>query len=244
MNNQIIDDYSFNTAEKQTAARQFFGKVYGFMFFALIVSAAIAYQYGTIEFITKYFITQTPQGGAKLSVLFYVVIFSPVGVALLMQTMVNRLSFPLLFGLFSLYSILIGFSLSTIFVVYSMTSIAVTFGITAGTFGVMAIMGYVTKVDLTKMGSILYIAFIGIFISSIVNFFLKSEAFDYLISIIGVVVFTGLTAYHMQQLKKYAHDSQISADDKNKLALLGGFTLYVLFVNLFLSLLRLFGGRD
>lgn len=244
MNNQIIDDYSFDTAEKQAAARQFFGKVYGFMFFALIVSGAIAYQYGTIEFINKYFITETPQGGAKLSALFYVVVFSPIGVALLMQTMVNRLSFPLLFGLFSLYSVLIGFSLSTIFVVYSMSSIAVTFGITAGTFGIMAIMGYVTKVDLTKMGSILYIAFIGIFISSIVNFFLKSEAFDYLISIIGVVVFTGLTAYHMQQLKKYAHDSQISADNKNKLALLGGFTLYVLFVNLFLSLLRLFGGRD
>ena len=243
MNNQIIDDYSFDTAAKQAAARQFFAKVYGFMFFALIVSAAIAYQYGTEEFFLKYFVTATPQGG-KLSILYYVVVFSPIGIALLLQTMINRLSFPLLFGLFAIYSILIGFALSTIFLRYSMGSIATTFGITAGTFGVMAIMGYVTKVDLTKMGSILYIAFIGIFISSIVNFFLKSEAFDYLISIIGVIVFTGLTAYHMQQLKKFAHDSEISAENKNKLALLGGFTLYVLFINLFLSLLRLFGSRD
>ncbi|MGV3610527.1 MAG: Bax inhibitor-1/YccA family protein [Fluviicola sp.] len=240
MNNQIIDDYSFDTAAKQAAARQFFAKVYGFMFFALIVSAAIAYQYGTEEFFRNYFLTITPQG-ASLSILYYVVVFSPIGIALLLQTMINRLSFPLLFGLFAIYSILIGFALSTIFLRYSMGSIAITFGVTAGTFGVMAIMGYVTKVDLTKMGSILYIAFIGIFISSLVNFFLKSEAFDYLISIIGVVVFTGLTAYHMQQLKKFAHDSEISADNKNKLALLGGFTLYVLFINLFLSLLRLFG---
>lgn len=241
--NQIIDDYSFDTAEKQAAARQFFAKVYGFMFFALIVSGVIAFQYGTEAFFLKYFVTITPQG-AKLSLLYYVVVFSPIGVALLFQTMINRLSFPLLFGLFSLYSVLIGFALSTIFLQYSLGSIAVTFGITAGTFAVMAIMGYVTKVDLTKMGSILYMAFIGIFISSIVNFFLKSDGFAYLISILGVIVFTGLTAYHMQQLKKFAHDSEISADDKNKLALLGGFTLYVLFVNLFLSLLRLFGSRD
>ncbi len=243
MNNQIIDDYSFDTAAKQAAARQFFAKVYGFMFFALIVSGAIAYQYGTEAFYTSYFAHLTPKG-YQPTALFYVVVFSPIGVALLFQTMINRLSFPLLFGLFSLYSILIGFALSTIFLRYSLGSIASTFGITAGTFGVMAIMGYVTKVDLTKLGSILYMAFIGIFIASLINFFLESQGFQYLISILGVIVFTGLTAYHMQQLKKFAHDSELSDDDKNKLALLGGFTLYVLFVNLFLSLLRLFGSRD
>ncbi len=241
--NQIIDDYSFDTAEKQAAARQFFAKVYGFMFFALIVSGVIAFQYGTESFFKEYFLSQTPKG-YQPNMLYYVVLFAPIGIALLFQTMINRLSFPLLFGLFSLYSVLIGFAISSIFLRYSMGSIAVTFGVTAGTFAVMAIMGYVTKVDLTKMGSILYMAFIGIFISSIVNFFLKSDGFAYLISILGVIVFTGLTAYHMQQLKKFAHDSEISADDKNKLALLGGFTLYVLFVNLFLSLLRLFGSRD
>lgn len=241
--NQILDDYSFDTAEKLAAARKFFAKVYGFMFFALIVSGAIAYQYGTIEFIGKYFI-QITEKGASLSPLFYVVIFSPIGVALLLQTMANRLSFSAMFALFAVYSILIGFSLSTIFIVYSMASIAVTFGVTAITFGVMAIMGYATTLDLTKMGSILSMAFIGIFIASIVNFFLNSDSLGYIISIIGVVVFTGLTAYHMQRLKQYAHDASLSETDKNKMALLGGFTLYVLFVNLFLSLLRLFGSRD
>ena len=243
MNNQIIDDYSFDTAAKQAAARQFFAKVYGFMFFALIVSAAIAYQYGTQEFFETYFVTATPQGG-KLSILYYVVIFSPIGVALLLQSMINRLSFPLLFGLFAIYSILIGFALSTIFLRYSMGSIATTFGVTAGTFGVMAIMGYVTKVDLTRFGSILMMAFWGMFIASIVNFFIGWEGLRFLISVLGVLVFTGLTAYHMQQLKRFAHDSEVSADNKNKMALLGGFTLYVLFINLFLSLLSLFGSRD
>lgn len=239
---EIIDNYSFDTAEKQAAARQFFGKVYGFMFFAMIVSGAIAYQYGTQSFFHEYFGQFTPKG-FQPNMLYFVVLFAPIGVALLFQTMINRLSFPVLFGLFSLYSILIGFAISSIFLRYSMGSIASTFGITAGTFAVMAIMGYVTKIDLTKMGSILYMAFIGIFISSIVNFFLKSDGFGYLISILGVIVFTGLTAYHMQRLKQFAHDSELSADQKNKLALLGGFTLYVLFINLFLSLLRLFG-RD
>lgn len=241
--NQIIDDYSFDTAEKQAAARQFFAKVYGFMFFALIVSAIVAYQYGTIEFFETYFADFTPKG-YKPNMLYYVVVFSPLGIALLFQMMINRLSFPLLFGLFTIYSITIGFALSTIFIEYSLGSIATTFGVTAVTFAIMAIMGFVTKVDLTRMGSILYIGFIGIIISSIINFFLKSDAFEFLISILGVIVFTGLTAYHMQQLKKFAHDSEISADNKNKLALLGGFTLYVLFINLFLSLLSLFGSRD
>lgn len=242
--NQILDDYSFDTAEKLAAARKFFAKVYGFMFFALIVTAAIAYQYGTEEFYRNYFVTVGANGKEKLSMLFYVVVFAPVGIALLMQSMINRLSFAALFGLFTVYSILIGFAISYIFLVYSTASLAITFGVTAATFGTMAIMGYATSLDLTKMGSILYMVFIGMFIASIVNFFVGSEPFGYIISILGVIVFTGLTAYHMQQLKHYAHDSSLSETDKNKMALLGGFTLYVLFVNLFLSLLRLFGSRD
>ena len=91
---------------------------------------------------------------------------------------------------------------------------------------------------------LLYMAFVGIFIASIANFWMENDALDYLISIIGVIVFTGLTAYTMQQLKKIAFDASINADMKNKLALIGGFRLYIMFVNLFLSLLRLFGSRD
>lgn len=241
---QLIDDYSFDTAEKKVAARQFFAKVYGFMFFALIVSGAIAYQYGTIEFITKYFTKIEADGTAGIAPLFYVVMFSPIAVALLFSSMMEKLSFPLLFGLFSIYAILIGFSFSFIFIVYSATSIALVFGVTAGTFATMAILGYTTSVDLTRMGSILMMVFIGMFIAGIVNMFVGWDGFSFIISVLGVVVFTGLTAYHMQQLKQFAHDSELSPEQKNKLALSGGFTLYVLFINLFMSLLRLFGNND
>jgi FtsH-binding integral membrane protein len=241
--NSSIDNYSFESSESKLAAKQFFTKVYAFMFGALIVSGLIAYQYGTEAFIEHYFINKTPTG-ASLSPLFYVVIFSPLGVAFIMQRYLERLSFAALFGLFMLYSVLIGFSLSTIFITYTDTSIFAIFGISAATFGVMAIMGYVTSADLTKFGSILMMAFWGIMIASLINFFLESEGFQYLISIIGVLVFTGLTAYHMQQLKQLAHNSTIDEEQKNKLALIGGFTLYILFVNLFVSLLNLFGSRD
>lgn len=241
--NSSIDNYSFESSESKLAAKQFFTKVYAFMFGALIVSGLIAYQYGNEAFIMKYFINITPTG-ASLSPLFYVVIFSPLGVAFIMQRYLERLSFAALFGLFMLYSVLIGFSLSTVFLHYTDTSIFAIFGISAVTFGVMAIMGYVTSADLTKFGSILMMAFWGIMIASLINFFLESEGFQYLISIIGVLVFTGLTAYHMQQLKQLAHNSTIDEEHKNKLALIGGFTLYILFVNLFVSLLRLFGSRD
>lgn len=241
--NQILDNPSFETAEAQTAARQFFAKVYAFMFGALLVSGAIAYQYGTPEFVLEYFVSQSPKG-ISIAPLFYVVVFAPVGLALLMQTMVQRLSFTVLVFLFAAYSLLIGFSLTSIFLVYSIGSIVSTFFITAGAFGAMAILGYTTKVDLTRFGSLLYMAFIGIFIAGIVNFFIHSDALGYVISIIGVFVFTGLTAYHMQHLKQIAFDTSIPNEERSKAALIGGLQLYILFINLFLSLLRLLGSRD
>lgn len=241
--NSTLDDITFDTQAKQLAARRFFSKVYLFMFGALLVSGAIAYQYGTEEFISEYFI-QMKGGKPSISPLLYVVMFSPIAVAFAMHALVNRASFVILFGLFALYSVLIGFSLSTIFIVYTTQSILLVFGVTSGTFAVMAIAGYTTTVDLTRFGSILMMAFFGIFIASIVNIWVGSDGLGWLISIVGVLVFTGLTAYHMQNLKRYAHDSSLNEDQKNKLALLGGFTLYVTFINLFLSLLRLFGDRE
>jgi len=242
--NQIIDDSSFESAQSKTAVRQFFGKVYAFMFGALLVSGVIAFQYGTPDFIAAHFIKESAPGVYGPNMLFYVILFAPVGIALLMQTMVQRLSFAVLFLLFALYSVLLGFALSMILLQYTTESIVGVFFATAGSFGVMAIMGFVTSADLTKFGSILSMAFIGIFIASIVNFWLGSDTLGYVISMIGVLVFTGLTAYHMQKLKEYAQNAQASEDEKNKMALLGGFTLYVLFINLFLSLLNLFGSRD
>lgn len=241
--NSSLDNVTFDTVEQQTAARQFISKVYLFMFGALLVSGLIAYQYGTEAFIFEYFVHKTPKGISHTP-LFWVVMFAPVGVAMLLQWMVDRISFVAMFALFALYAVLIGFMLTMVFLVYTDASILMVFGITSVTFAIMAIAGYVTKTDLTKMGSILSMAFIGIFIASIVNIWIGSGGLSWLISILGVLVFTGLTAYHMQRLKQFAYDAQLSEEQKNKLALLGGFTLYVLFINLFLSLLRLFGERE
>ena len=232
----------FNSGSySQEITRDFFKSVYSYMFAALSISGIIAYISGTPEIFAEYFLNSEQTG---LSPLFYVVAFAPVGLALLIQMGYERLSFGTLLILFMVYSALMGLSLSSILLVYSGTQITSTFFITAGAFAGMAILGYTTKTDLSKLGSLLYMSFIGIFIAGIVNMFIGSDALGFGIAVIGVFVFTGLTAYHMQQLKTIAASQSISAMDRSKLALIGGLQLYILFVNLFLSLLRLLGGRD
>ncbi|NAS63388.1 hypothetical protein CVE36_20475, partial [Pseudomonas syringae pv. actinidiae] len=146
--------------------------------------------------------------------------------------------------LFMLYSALTGLTLSSIFIVYSGESIASTFVITAGMFGAMSLYGYVTKRDLTGMGSMLFMALIGILLATLVNFWLKSEGLQLAITYIGVLVFVGLTAYDTQKLKNIGEE--LSVDDRDnfrKYSIMGALTLYLDFINLFLMLLRLFGSR-
>jgi uncharacterized protein len=221
-------------------SREFFKNVYSYMFGALIISGVLASYCGTPEFFTNYFTTST--GG--ISPLFYVVMFSPLALGLIIQSAYMKLSYGALLGLFVAYSALMGVSLSVIFLVYDLPTLASTFFVSAGAFAGMAILGYTTKTDLSKMGSMLYMVFIGIFIAGIVNMFMQNSMMDFVISVLGVFVFTGLTAYHMQQLKHISKETSISSIDRQKLSLVGGLTLYILFVNLFLSLLRLVGGRD
>ncbi len=239
--NELIDNNYNEEALDKDIARKFISKVYAYMFGGLLVTGVIAYSYGNISFVGEYLFDLTT---GKQKPLLYVALFAPLGISMLLNFLIDRLSFVAMFGLFALYSILLGFGLTTIFIVYSGSSIGAVFGVTAITFGIMAIAGYTTTVDLTKMGGILSMIFVGMIVASVVNFFMNSDTMGYILSILGVVVFTGLTAYHMQRLKQMAYDSQLSEVQKNKLALLGGFTLYVLFINLFLSLLRLFGSRD
>lgn len=134
-------------------------------------------------------------------------------------------------------------SLSFIFLVYDLGTIGISFGIAAAMFGIMAIAGYITKTDLTKFGSLLIMGVIGLVIAMLVNFFLKSSTMDYIISIIGVLLFTGLTAYDVQRLKRIGAVTQTGDKAVVKLSVLGALTLYLDFINLFLFILRLFGGR-
>jgi FtsH-binding integral membrane protein len=226
-------------ANAKTMSSEFFRNVYSYMFAALGISGAIAYMCGTPEFVQEYFISN-----GRLTGLFYLVVFAPVGLGLLIQMAYNRLSLPVLLLLFGGYSALMGLSLSTIFLIYDIASIYTTFLVTAGAFAGMAILGYTTKTDLTKFGSLLYMVFIGMFIATIVNIFMKSDTMSFVVSVLGVFVFTGLTAYQMQQLKYISNDPNLQGVERNKLALIGGLMLYILFINLFLSLLRLLGNRD
>ena len=229
------------TENNTEALRSFFRSVYSYMFAALGISGIIAYKVGNDpNLFSEYFINGT--GG--LSASFYVVLFAPVGLSFLIQWGYTRLSMFALTLLFILYSGLMGLMLSSIFLVYDLQAIANTFFVSAGAFGGMAILGYTTKTDLSKFGSLLYMVFIGMFISSIVNIFIGSDSMGFIIACLGVFVFTGLTAYHMQALKKMVINNQISQAEKSKIALIGGLQLYILFINLFLSLLRIFGGRD
>lgn len=230
-------------SDAKAMSSDFFVSVYTYMFIALGISGTIAYLAGTPEFVAEYFITLS-NGVPAVSPLFYVVAFAPLGLGLLIQMGYARISMPILLLLFGIYSILMGLSLSTIFVVYDIGSIVSTFLVSAGAFAAMAILGYTTKMDLTKFGSMLYMVFIGIFIAGIVNMFMKSDALGYIISMIGVFVFTGLTAYQMQNLKYIAEDPELGGVEKSKLSLIGGLMLYILFINLFLSLLRLLGSRE
>jgi len=227
--------------QSKSDVKTFFNGVYAYMFLALAISGIVSWYLASSGLFFKWFVNFET---GSISPLFYVVAFAPLGLVLLIQARYQKFSMPALMGLYVLYAALIGASLSSIFFVYSLGELGTTFLITAGAFGAMAILGYTTSVDLSKMGSLLYMAFIGIFIAAIVNMFLDSEPLAYLISIIGVFVFTGLTAWEMQKLKATAQDPNLSGEARTKRALIGGLMLYILFVNLFLSLLHLLGGRD
>lgn len=224
--------------ETLTIAKTFIANVFTWMFVALSITALFAYYFGNNISFIRLLVSET-----GLTFLGWVVMLAPLGFVLLMSLGFNKLSAPVLTLCFILYSILMGMSLSFIFMIYTQSSIFVTFAIAAGMFGIMAITGYTTKVDLTKFGSILMMAVIGIVIASLVNMFLKSSTMEYIISFIGVLVFTGLTAYDVQKLKNMGMQVENGTESAKKLAIMGALTLYLDFINLFLFLLRFFGDR-
>tara|TARA_B100000674_G_C37961634_1_gene972299 strand:- start:1058 stop:1639 length:582 start_codon:yes stop_codon:yes gene_type:complete len=192
----------------------------------------------------KEIIMNNHNGVIKLTTIGWIVSLSPLGLVLLMGAGFQKFSVKTLLAIFLIYSTLTGISLSTIFSVYTTSSIASTFFISSLTFGVMALTGYTTKTDLTKMGSFLYMALIGVIIASLINWFMQSEQLDYIISIIGVLVFTGLTAYDVQKIKNIGSQVEQGSKSAQKLMIMGALTLYLDFINLFLMLLRLLGNRD
>lgn len=231
-------------AADQTRVKSFMANVFALMFLALGLSALFAYLFSqNLEWL--FYLIDATTG--KLNILGWIVMLAPLGFVLLMSFAYSRLSAPVLMLLFVLYSMINGISFSFILLAYTANSVFGCFLSAAAMFGVMAVMGYTTKTDLTKMGRILIMGLIGIIIASLINLFLKSDSMGYIISIIGVIVFTGLTAYDVQKLKNIGMGveyNNVPAAEVKKISILGALTLYLDFINLFLFLLRLFGRRN
>lgn len=219
--------------------RAFLAKVFTYMTLALVISGGVAYWFGHDMSLMSRLIS--PTGG--MTILGWVVMLAPLALVFIMSGMMNRLSGSMLLTVFIAYSALTGASLAFIFLVYTATSIATVFFVTAAVFGLMAVAGYTTKTDLTKLGSLLFIGLIGIIIAMVVNMFMKSDTMGYVISVISVIIFTGLTAYDMQRLKNLGGTMVSGTEIAQKMALMGALSLYLDFLNLFLALLRLFGSR-
>jgi FtsH-binding integral membrane protein len=222
-------------------AKSFMTQVFGWMTLAMLVTAVTAYWFASSESLMSS-LRNTETGG--MTGLGWIVMLAPIGFVLLMSFGFQRLSPAVLTLLFIAFSVLMGMSLSFVLLVYTAASVYKTFAITAAMFGIMAVTGYTTKTDLTKFGSILMMGMVGLMVAMLVNFFLKSGTMDYIISIIGVLIFTGLTAYDVQRLKRIgAGAGEYGAADARKLSILGALTLYLDFINLFMFLLRFLGDR-
>ncbi len=175
---------------------------------------------------------------------FWGVLIAEVGLVFYMSARINRISFTTATILFIVYSILNGVTMSMLFLIYTMSSIATTFFVTAGTFGAMALFGYATKKDLTRIGNLCIMGVIGLIIASLVNMFLHNSMMDLIISYVGVLLFVGLTAYDSQKIKQMLSGEDIEVNETTqKIALMGALTLYLDFINLFLYLLRILGDR-
>ena len=175
--------------------------------------------------------------------IMWIAIFAELGVVMWLSARLFSMSMTSATLLFILYSVLNGVTLSVIFLIYEMDVIATTFGVTAGMFFVTSLIGYITRMNLSKLGSVFMMLLIGIIIATVVNIFVGSETLYWIITYVGVIVFVGLTAYDTNKLKQLYLEHGDNGEAGQKLALMGALTLYLDFINLFLFLLRIFGDR-
>ena len=211
-------------------------KVYVWMTLALVLTGVTAYGVATSPGIMMTLMSN--------QILFWGLVIAEFALVIGITAAINKLSLTTATLMFVLYSVINGAVLSSIFLIYTMSSIASVFFITAGTFAVMAFIGYTTKTDLTSMGKILFMALIGIIIATVVNIFLKSSGLAMIVSYLGVLIFVGLTAYDSQKIKNMLLMAPDAGEGAQKLALLGAWTLSLDFINLFIYLLRIFGRRE
>lgn len=221
-------------------AKTFLSGVFMWMGLALTITALVSWLFASNQSLMSMLFD--PQTGS-MNMVGWIVMLAPLGLVLWMSIGFHKLSASTLVLIFVAYSVLMGMSLSFIFLIYTLPSIAKTFVIAAAMFGFMGVLGYTTKTDLTKFGSIMMMGLVGIIIASVVNMFTRSAAMEYVISFIGVLVFTGLTAYDVQKLKRIGSSISMDSEAARKATIMGALTLYLDFINLFLFLLRFFGNK-
>ncbi|TAH05025.1 MAG: Bax inhibitor-1/YccA family protein [Sphingobacteriales bacterium] len=221
-------------------SKKFIAKVFAWMFVALGVSTLCAYLFASDSTLLSLLIDMETGRRTGLGT---IIMFAPLAFMLVMSFGINKISYPVMMLLFIAFATTMGISLSFIFLLYTSGSITGVFLSSSLLFGVMAILGYTTDTDLTKLGSLLMMALFGMIIASVVNIFLGSSQMQYIISFIGIIVFTGLTAYDVQKLKRIGAGIEFGDATASKMVLMGALTLYLDFINLFLSMLRVFGSR-
>jgi uncharacterized protein len=236
--------------------RAHMNKVYGTMSVGMLITGAAAWAISGLAVTTDPALAAAELGGGEYltsfgyalyaSPLKWVIMFLPLVMVFAFSAMINRLSAAAAQTFFYVYALAMGASLSSIFLVFTGTSIAQVFLITAISFAGLSLWGYVTKRDLSGMGTFLIMGLIGLVVAMIVNIFLASAAMSFAISVIGVLIFAGLTAYDTQNIKAtyVAHAAQGDAEWLGKAAIMGALNLYLDFINMFMFLLQLFGNRE
>lgn len=228
---RVMNADRFSTALSVPALMR---KVYVWMTLALVITGLTSYGVATSPGILQMIFGN--------QILFWGLIIAEFALVFGISAAINRLSITTATLMFVLYSVINGATLASIFLLYTMSSIASVFFITAATFGVMSLIGMVTKTDLSGMGKILFMALIGLIIATIVNIFMKSSGLAMLLNYAGVLIFVGLTAYDTQKIKAMLYQAP-SDESGQKLALIGALSLYLDFINLFIYLLRILGDR-
>jgi hypothetical protein len=224
------------TTVAREASASFILKVYNWMTMGLAITALVAL---AIEMIV-------PEVRDFMLVNYYIfwgLLIMELVLVWGLSAAINKLPAVLATLIFLFYAALNGVTFSVIFLVYQLGSIAYTFFITAAMFGAMSVFGYVTKIDLTKVGGFLMMGLVGLIIASVVNIFVASSTLDWLISYIGVFIFVGLTAYDTQKIKNMSMNVESASEEGNKASIMGALALYLDFINLFLLLLRIMGRR-
>lgn len=232
MEPNIYKNSSYASAEIDQGLRTYMLRVYNYMAIGLLITAIVAYSAAASGL---YFaLAQTP--------LIWVVMLAPLGMVFYLSARITRMSFASAQASFWIFSGLMGLSLSYIFLAYTGNSIARVFLITSGSFGALSLFGYTTRKDLSAWGSFLFMGLIGIILASIVNIFIGSSGMQFGISVLGVLIFAGFTAYDTQQIKQIYYQGD-SADVSGRKAIMGALRLYLDFINLFILLIQLFGSR-